>query len=110
MFSWYKSASTCYVCLEDVRISKIDKIWLDKDRDARWKDTILQVKRARWLKRGWTLQEFIASKTVIFYDYDWNYISALWQFKDELANATGIPKSIMGSNGIEGLQFAKTTL
>jgi hypothetical protein len=56
MFSWYKSAPECYVYLEDVQLKWDACMFLDKALiEAKRRDWQLQVKRARWLTRGWTL-------------------------------------------------------
>ncbi|THV00635.1 hypothetical protein K435DRAFT_837201 [Dendrothele bispora CBS 962.96] len=35
---------------------------------------LAQFKSSQWLERGWTLQELLAPKTVLFFDEDWQYI------------------------------------
>lgn len=61
MFRWYQNAAKCYVYLADVAASveapsSVDRDWTPEFRDA------------RWLRRGWTLQEVIAPQTVDFFD------------------------------------------
>jgi hypothetical protein len=111
MFSWYKSASDCYVYLEDVQVQWDNNMLSDEALyKAKWRDWISQVKQARWLTRGWTLQEFIASKSIIFYDRDWKLISPFSGLRDELSDATRIPRSMLGSSGIDIEEFGKTSL
>lgn len=55
MYKWYAEASVCYVYLPDV----------GKDEFA------TEFSKSRWFERGWTLQELIAPKRVIFYDRSW---------------------------------------
>jgi hypothetical protein len=62
MFKYYRDSATCYVYLEDVE--------LDEDQHQLSTD---QLQDARWTTRGWTLQELIAPKTVLFFSKDWEY-------------------------------------
>ncbi|PMD59986.1 HET-domain-containing protein, partial [Hyaloscypha bicolor E] len=55
MFSWYKGAKICYAYLADY-------------------DVVKKFKESKWFKRGWTLQELIAPKALVFYSHDWKYI------------------------------------
>lgn len=74
MFNWYKSASDCYVYMEDVNVGGLyPQILSEAPSDVPWGVLHLQIKRARWLTRGWTLQEFIASKSIVFYDCNWEF-------------------------------------
>lgn len=57
MYRWYQRASICYAFLSDFPASGTPESELG---------------RSRWLTRGWTLQELIAPKEVIFLDRDWN--------------------------------------
>ena len=87
------------------------KILLNKAlRGAKWRDNKLQLKRSRWLTREWTLQEFIASRSISFYDRDWNRVGSLCTLRDELAEVIGIPRSICAFNGIDIKEFGKTNL
>lgn len=54
MFQWYKQAARCYAYLSDVR--NVCDLTSDKSFAA-----------CRWFMRGWTLQELIAPREVIFY-------------------------------------------
>ncbi|KAI6127567.1 hypothetical protein EV401DRAFT_1934133 [Pisolithus croceorrhizus] len=53
MFSWYRRSGLTIVYLSDVS------------------DTVSFTKSV-WFKRGWTLQELLASETVLFYMRDWS--------------------------------------
>lgn len=55
MYRWYQGAESCNVYLHDV----------DKDR---WQESF---PKSKWFKRGWTLQELLAPRTVVFYDRKW---------------------------------------
>ena len=74
MYGWYEKAQACYVYLEDVSTSHGDKAF----------------HTSRWFSRGWTLQELLAPKTVVFYNKDWEEIGTKWSLRDEITQATGI--------------------
>lgn len=65
MWTWYSEASYCIVYLADVP-SKIDSQQIPE-----------YVWKSRWLTRGWTLQELLASRTIIFCDSEWQSIGNL---------------------------------
>ncbi|KAK0749985.1 heterokaryon incompatibility protein-domain-containing protein, partial [Schizothecium vesticola] len=59
MFRWYRDAAICYAYLGDVLSSE---------------DPTLQnssFSRSRWFTRGWTLQELLAPKELVFVGSDW---------------------------------------
>ncbi|KAI8712637.1 HET domain-containing protein [Fusarium sp. LHS14.1] len=65
MFAWYRDAVVCYAFLVDV--PTIHSNGLDRDKGFR---------QSRWFTRGWTLQELLAPKEVIFFDQNWQKIGA----------------------------------
>ncbi|KAI0514455.1 heterokaryon incompatibility protein-domain-containing protein [Xylaria bambusicola] len=62
MFDWYRNAEVCFVFLADVPPPQPGE------------DIEETVRRARWLTRGWTLQEFLASRRIIILDSAWQNI------------------------------------
>jgi heterokaryon incompatibility protein (HET) len=80
MYQWYKRADICYVYLTDLPASASLESALPK---------------CKWFKRGWTLQELIAPKTVSFFNKEWKSIG----FKDDLINLlsriTKIPTQVL---------------
>ncbi|KAI4906583.1 hypothetical protein J4E90_010477 [Alternaria incomplexa] len=75
---WYSDAALCLVYLSD-----FDNSASPSDRNA-------MLRGARWFKRGWTLQEIVASRTVHFYDHAWCCFGTQETLRDELASITGI--------------------
>lgn len=79
MFSWYESAEVCHVYLSDLRPDHpVDKM-----------------RKCRWFKRGWTLQELIAPKVVKFYDKDWKFRGTKSELLEILVRKTKIPGNIL---------------
>lgn len=61
MYVWYERANICYVYLSDVPAHPRDKM-----------DALDLVRKSRWFKRGWTLQELLAPTHVVFYSREWS--------------------------------------
>ncbi|KAI1764602.1 HET-domain-containing protein [Hypoxylon sp. FL1150] len=55
MFAWYHDSQVCYAYLSDV-------------------DTKEALPKSRWWTRGWTLQEFLAPRTVVFFNRHWKML------------------------------------
>ena len=49
------------------------------------------LRRSRWFKRGWTLQELLAPSNVVFYTANWSIIGTRTQLKIPLSQITGVP-------------------
>ncbi|KAH8755134.1 hypothetical protein F5882DRAFT_469237 [Hyaloscypha sp. PMI_1271] len=80
MFRCYRDAAVCYVYLEDLE-----------------PDTVIEdaLPRCRWFTRGWTLQEFIAPKDVVFYDTVWNRRGTKLAMCEFLSKLTKIPRRVL---------------
>jgi hypothetical protein len=59
MYRWYQNAEVCYAYLSDVN---------DTDPNSD------EFSKARWFTRGWTLQELLAPKRLVFYTATWKEI------------------------------------
>ena len=98
MFYWYKSAAVCYAFLSDVDLSATHS---RDERDS-------AIRQSRWFTRGWTLQEFLAPREVIFYDTHWTLIAPKGELVELLASITGIaPKFIDGTDDIYDASIAQ---
>ena len=74
MYGWYENAQVCYVYLADVSVLKWDE----------------EFRISRWFLRGWTLQELLAPRTVVFYSREWKELGTKWSLRNEISRATGI--------------------
>lgn len=89
MYEWYRNAHVCLAYLWDVNTPK------DSD----------DFQNSVWFKRGWTLQELLAPRTVIFLAQDWRVLgykgSLLEQTSDPTLNGmTRLDAKIAGITGI----------
>ncbi|KAF2494422.1 HET-domain-containing protein, partial [Lophium mytilinum] len=84
MFYWYKN-QLCYAYLDDVPHSP-GGVSLEEDS---------AFARSRWFTRGWTLQELIAPRSVIFFDARWHPMGSRSQFSDFISDKTGIDRSVL---------------
>ncbi|KAI4212845.1 MAG: hypothetical protein LQ351_004548 [Letrouitia transgressa] len=71
-------AEVCYAYLEDVSL-----------RYAATREAST-FQESRWFTRGWTLQELLAPRLVIFYDRDWIQIGSKSSLQAEVSATTGI--------------------
>lgn len=65
MFQWYKNAAICYVYLSDLEAGHIST-----DRGG-WTSRKNALSGCKWFSRGWTLQELLVPKTLLFFDAQW---------------------------------------
>ena len=75
MYSFYEDAEVCYAFLHDVTISN-------------WK-------KSEWWHRGWTLQELIAPRKVIFFGQGWKKIGNKKSMAEGIEKITGIPTAVL---------------
>ncbi|KAK1974961.1 heterokaryon incompatibility protein-domain-containing protein [Colletotrichum cereale] len=78
MFKWYADAAVCCAFLSDV------------GGTAGW-----PFAESLWFTRGWTLQELIAPREILFFDRDWALIGTGAQLCDAIHARTGISKKIL---------------
>ncbi|QIW96305.1 hypothetical protein AMS68_001823 [Peltaster fructicola] len=92
MFAWYRDSRLCVVYLADVAHA------------SDWG----MLKKSVWFKRGWTLQELVASTTVVFVTREWQVIGHKGRtghlpdalvtgpnIEPLLSEATRIPQSVL---------------
>jgi hypothetical protein len=62
MFAWYHNALVCFAYL------------LDVSSGTDMGDPGLDFGKSKWFTRGWTLQELLAPKAVVFYSREWKIL------------------------------------
>ncbi|KAH7370667.1 heterokaryon incompatibility [Rhexocercosporidium sp. MPI-PUGE-AT-0058] len=90
MFRWYQKAARCYVYLSDVSTWKrkasdtaIERNWESAFRDS------------EWFKRGWTLQELLAPRSVEFFSRHGKRLGDKVTLNRRIQEITGIPISAL---------------
>ncbi|KAF2993864.1 hypothetical protein E8E13_001041 [Curvularia kusanoi] len=86
MFRWYRNASKCYVFMSDVS-SKDLRLWRSN------------FARSNWFRRGWTLQELLAPRVVVFFTVEGTELSDRNLLLEEIHEATGLPqRALLGTS------------
>ncbi|KAK4892930.1 hypothetical protein LTR27_008658 [Elasticomyces elasticus] len=100
MYDWYCNAEVCYALLSDVD----DNRTLTGDDDAvdiEYRSPVYNVERAqqfrrsRWFRRGWTLQELLAPRRVVFYSKDWTVFDDSPDLLPTVSEITNIPEAVL---------------
>lgn len=92
MYKWYEKSQECFVYLPDVYLASTPwDTW--KMQEHRRKTFRLSV----WWTRGWTLQELIAPRHVLFFASDWTMIGRKsgCDLLPEISSITGIPMPVL---------------
>ncbi|KIW65145.1 hypothetical protein PV04_07427 [Phialophora macrospora] len=77
MFEYYSHSSICYAYLADIQ-------------------SLEDLEKSRWFTRGWTLQELLAPRVVIFFDSRWRKLGTKQSCSQQISSATGIPGAVVG--------------
>jgi hypothetical protein len=84
MYAWYAKSEVCYAYLSDVAAKHSPEL----EHEFRV---------SKWFTRGWTLQELIAPKDVVFLDQTWVEFGTKSSLQEEVSSITGILKNILSS-------------
>ncbi|KAF2828992.1 HET-domain-containing protein [Ophiobolus disseminans] len=77
MFRWYKDAWVGFAYISDMT------------------ERASSFHQSRWFSRGWTLQELIAPKDLIFFDRNWEFRGTRESRAGDISTITGIPTSVL---------------
>jgi len=95
MYRWYENAKFCYVFLEDVHSGQaIEDQFVD----------------SRWFTRGWTLQELLAPRMLIFFTSDWNLLGTRFEMADSIEAASRIDPEFLGDNTRNGIRIREASV
>ncbi|KAI0645394.1 HET-domain-containing protein [Trametes meyenii] len=83
MYQWYAQAGVCYAFLHDV----------DDAQDPRPSGS--QFRQSRWFRRGWTLQELIAPRELVFISKQWRPFGTKTSLADVIEEITGVERAIL---------------
>lgn len=84
MYDWYREAAICFAYLSDVGL-------LDDGSQQH------DLTRSMWFTRGWTLQELLAPRHLIFFDRSWNALQDKWWHAAAISLTTKIPEMALHS-------------
>ncbi|PMD32942.1 HET-domain-containing protein, partial [Hyaloscypha variabilis F] len=91
MSRWYADAKICYAYLADV---SLHKNYSDEDAEALPES----LRQSDWFKRGWTLQELIFPKQLLFYTQHWDRIASRRKISKALSDITGISSELLSAS------------
>ncbi|RYN35548.1 hypothetical protein AA0114_g11715 [Alternaria tenuissima] len=97
MFRWYQNAKRCYVFLSDVANDTSDI------------DSKSALKQSRWFKRGWTLQELLAPRSVEFFSKEGERLGDKESLQHLIHEVTGIPIEALSGSDLSEFDVAKLT-
>ena len=83
MYRWYGRAAVCYAFLADVSHDDVAHA------------TGSQFRRSKWFTRGWTLQELIAPRNVVFLSQTWQVLGSKSNLALLLEEITGIEHAVL---------------
>ena len=87
MFRMYGRASECYAYLSDVR-------WVHGEPPEKYRSSF---RKSVWFGRGWTLQELLAPRNVLFLSREWCMIGTKDSLSEEISSITGIGAEYLDS-------------
>ena len=88
MYAWYAQATVCYAYLHDVPGEISGSALAMQAPDSLFR-------RSKWFTRGWTLQELIAPRCVIFLARDWTTLGTKAAWAGLVEEITGIDSDIL---------------
>ncbi|KAF5366239.1 hypothetical protein D9758_005820 [Tetrapyrgos nigripes] len=97
MYSFYQHSEVCYAYLTDVYY---------KPNDGFADSLVARMWSSGWFQRGWTLQELVAPRNVLFFSAGWEGIGCKRLLKFGISRLTGIPPAVLdGSRPIEDINI-----
>ena len=83
MYHWYRFSEACYVFLTDVPAN------LEKSTAQQ------ALCKSKWFTRGWTLQELIASPSIMFFDSEWGELRTKDSLGPLITEITKISREVL---------------
>ena len=109
MFRWYQRAEKCYAFLADVTAKMTAVGGTSSHLEIQEMLEASNFMNSRWFERGWTLQELIAPREVIFFSRDWTVIGTrTGRLTHAINRITGIDYEVLKNpNLLSTVSFAK---
>ncbi|KAJ8131298.1 hypothetical protein O1611_g2325 [Lasiodiplodia mahajangana] len=86
MYRWYQQSAVCIAYLETVET--LDANTIDRNSEFR---------QSQWFTRGWTLQELIAPRNLLFYNKSWARIGDRSRLAHAIEDVCGVPHELFSS-------------
>ena len=87
MYLYYSLSSVCYAYLRDVPGGYYSELFFQMSNSP--------FRSSIWHQRGWTLQELIAPKIVLFLSQDWKLLGTKAELADLLHDITRVPVDVL---------------
>ncbi|KAI9059423.1 HET-domain-containing protein [Trametes sanguinea] len=101
MFEWYSKAAICYAYLEDVQPTATQSGTISEPIET-------LMRKSKWHTRGWTLQELVAPKHLLFLTRNWSIIGSKSSMAALLEDITGVDVAILiGSSTLDSISVAR---
>jgi len=100
MYRWYANSKVCYAFLSDVSPKPPKR----SDDHASWQQ---EFEASAWFTRGWTLQELIAPRRLVFVSRQWSTIGTKDDVDLGIEDITGIPQYVLDTQDIFDISLAK---
>jgi ankyrin repeat protein len=91
MFRWYMNSAQCYVYLADVTTKRRKGGRESPDHETSNVTWMSAFRNSRWFTRGWTLQELLAPRVVLFFSRDGNLLGDKFSLEQHIHEVTHIP-------------------
>ena len=104
MFRWYRDSAICYAYLCD--LPRYDPSMAQSEAESLM-STVERFRESVWFTRGWTLQELIAPRRLVFYCNDWSEFGSRDSWADVIRDITRIPNSILHGGDILDVSIAQ---
>jgi hypothetical protein len=95
MFRWYKNSAQCYVYLADVTTREEQVDHETPDHEAPNVTWVSDFQTSRWFTRGWTLQELLAPRVVLFFSRDGRLLGDKSSLEQHIHDVTSISISAL---------------
>ncbi|KAK1997389.1 heterokaryon incompatibility protein [Colletotrichum falcatum] len=90
MFAWYECSVKCYAYLSDIQHPEQGSL-----SDCGQNEQRRVLSRSRWFTRGWTLQELLAPREVLFFSAEWNLLGTRRSLADAIQGVTNIDRQYL---------------
>ncbi|KAI2469603.1 HET-domain-containing protein [Annulohypoxylon bovei var. microspora] len=100
MYNWYKGSEVCYAYLSDIPGSSLG----NEEEDIPYRS----FRESKWFRRGWTLQELVSPRQLVFYCSSWTKIGDRSGLAHEISVITGIETWLLeGVADLHAISIAK---